>query len=310
MNKRKREKKYNFFGGNYWQSADFNQRSYIKNLEWIVALAVNRFKWAGLPDTCNTRFLEQTLIRNGSASIARDSSDTWYTLMYSHGGQLSIYGEPSSWVCMGANGAFQYNADWSSGAICYDNRSFTNPWNTIQLLARKLTHIERTEDINLSHQQTPWLFTAPEEKRLELSNLVKQVVGGEPVVMANTNMHEHVQYEAISTGTPFIGLELNVQLENTWRQVYRFLGIEHLAVEKTERVIEAEAKANNAPAVLKRLDGLEARRDAARHVSQILGSEVNVYFNDDIESYNWAFANNIERQGEIMGELMDVSEVS
>lgn len=307
MSKHKRHNKNcGWFGGQYWQSADFNQRSYAMHLDWIASLALNRFKWEGLPETCNPRFLEQTLLRNGIASIARDDSGTWYTFLAVHGGELTPYGEPARWECMGLNGERQYSADWESGAICYDNQSFMNPWNTIQLLARKLTHIARTEDINLSHQQTPWLFTAPDKKKMELANFVKQVNGGEPVIMANSNFTENFKYEAISTQVPFIGLDLNVQYENMWRVVYRFLGIDSLAVEKKERVIEQEVKATTQPAMMRRLDGLEARRACARHLNSIQDDfEVKVVFNDDIESYNWVFENSLQMQGELLGEVSE-----
>lgn len=307
MSKRNRKSKgCGWFDANYWQSADFNQRTYQMHLEWISAIALNRFKWIGLPDSCNERFLEQCLLRNGYASIAPDESGVWYTFLATYSSDFTPYGEPAKWLAESYGTGRSYEANWSTGALCWDNRSFTNPWNTIQLLARKLTHILRTEDINLSHQQTPWIFTAPENKKLELANLVKQVNGGEPVIMANSNFADNFTYDAISTQVPFIGLELNVQYENVWRQVYKFLGLDSLAVEKKERVIEEEVKATSQPAVMRRLDGLEARRDAARHINSLQNDfEVQVVFNDDYDSYNYAFENSLQMQAEQLGSVDD-----
>lgn len=307
MGKRNRKTKgAGWYDANYWQSADYNLRTYYMHLEWITAIALNRFKWIGLPETCDERFLETALLRNGYCSIAPDASGTWYTFLASYQQNFTPYGLPAQWQAMDYTGQNSYNADWESGALCWDNRSFTNPWNTIQLLARKLTHILRTEDINLSHQQTPWLFTAPEDKKLELSNLVKQVNGGEPIIMGNSDLMTNFTYDAISTQVPFIGLELNVQYENVWRQVYKFLGLDSLAVEKKERVIEQEVKATSQPAVMRRLDGLEARRDAARHINRLQDDfELQVVFNDDVESYNWAFENSMQMQAENLGEVVN-----
>ena len=308
MSKRNRKPKgLGFFDGNFWQSADYNQRVYLKHLEWIEALAINRFKWVNLPDTCNSRFLEQTLLKSGIATIAHDKAtpDIWLSLMVTGLNDLNMYGEPINWRAQGLNGKTMFDVDWTNGAIIYDNNSFTNPWNSIQLFARKLTHIERTEDVNLTHQQTPWVFTAPEEKKLELVNLLKQVAGGEPAVIGNHRLMENIHYEVLSTNTPFIGNELAIAKENCKREIWQFLGIQHLAMEKGDRLIEAEVKANAAPTTIKRLDALDARRRAADYLNKEFGLNIEVVFNDDIDSYNWAIENNIAYDAQFKDVIPD-----
>lgn len=305
MGKRNRHNKgQGFFDGNFWQSYDYNQRSYLKNLQWIVSLAVNRFKWVGLPETCNARFLERTLLQQGIATIAHDAEtpDVWLSLMCVNMNKLNMYGEPVEWRAQGLNGETSFNADWSSGTIIYDNNSFTNPWNAIQLFARKLTHYERTEDVNLSHQQTPWVFTAPEEKKLELVNLMRQVAGGEPAIIGNHRMMDNIHYEVLSTQTPYIGADLAIGRENTWRDIYRYLGISYMQFEKNERMVEKEITENSAPTIIKRLDALDARRKAANYLNDKFGLEIEVVFNDDVESYNFAFMNDIEKQGQLIAD--------
>ena len=299
MAKRNRNKKgQKFFDGNFWQSYDYNQRSYLKNLEWIMSLAINRFKWVNLPETCNARFLEQTLLKSGMATIAHDKNtpDIWLSLMCVNMSELNMYGEPTKWRAQGLNGETSFNVDWENGAIIYDNNSFSNPWNAIQIFARKLTHYERTEDVNLTHQQTPWIFSAPEEKKLELVNLMKQVAGGEPAIIGNHRMMDNIKYEVLSTQTPYLGTELALGKENVWREIYRWLGVSHLAVEKGDRLIEAEVKATAEPTTIKRMDALDARRKAANYLNDKFDLNIEVVFNDDTDSYNWAFKNNEEKQ--------------
>lgn len=287
MSKRNRNKGANgFFGGTFWQSSEFNQRCYAKNLEWIRSLAMNRYKWFGLPETCNARFLERTLVENGVATIAKDG-EIWRSFRVVHGGEFTVYGEPAKWRAMGYNGVDQFEADWTNGAICYDNRSFSNPWNTITLLARRLTHYERTEDVNLSQQQVPMLYTAPKEKKLELVNTLRQAAGGEPAVLANENFRNAVQVEPLNIRPEFIGQELAIAKENVWREIYRYLGIDHLAFEKGDRMIESEVKANVGAIMVKRFDGLEARREFCEYLNDNFDLELSVEFNDDVSSYKW-----------------------
>ena len=73
-----------------------------------------------------------------------------------------------------------------------------------------------------------------------------------------------------------------------------FLGIPHLAFEKGERMIEDEARANSAATNIMLLDCLQARRDFCKKANDRFGLNLSVYFNDDWESYNFNYINNIE----------------
>ena len=164
----------------------------------------------------------------------------------------------------------------------------------IQLFSTRLAHLTRTEDINLFHQQTPMLITAPDSFKRDAENVFKQISGGEPAIIANKRF-EDIEINAINTEMPYIGLDLNLARQNMWNNVYRYLGIEHLAFEKGERMIEEEARGNSYPTNLMLLDCLDARRDACKYLNDTFGLDVNVYFNSDVESYNFNFLADIER---------------
>ena len=57
-------------------------------------------------------------------------------------------------------------------------------------------------------------------------------------------------------------------------------------------MIEDEVSANNEPVTLRALDGLQARRKACDSLEK-LGLSLDVVFNDDVESYNWAVTEKI-----------------
>ena len=65
MGKKNRSKCRDFYGDRFWESESYNFRTYNKNLDMLLALAINRFRWEGLPDTCDARFFEKTLHRTG-----------------------------------------------------------------------------------------------------------------------------------------------------------------------------------------------------------------------------------------------------
>lgn len=282
--------------GDYWQSADYNTRTYAKNLSMLLSLAMNRFRWVNLPDTCDARFLELQLHKTGIATIchADDMPDVWQSLIANPYGEFNCYGIPVKWRATGYDQT-NYNVTPETGELIYYSFSRQNPWTMLDLYARKLMEYERTAEINLYHQRKPVVFIAPQEKKLELVNMMKQVDGFEPVVMGDGNFSNLVdEVKAIDTKVPLITEDLERSWQNCLNQALLYLGIPHLAFEKGERMIEDEARANTAPTNIMLLDCLQARRQACDVINRKFGLNLEVYFNDDWESYNFNYTNNVE----------------
>ena len=301
-------KKNNWFSANYWQSANFNERAFAKNLDMLVAIAMSRFKWEGLPETCDERFLQLQLLRTGYATIAHhpDYPDVWQTLMAAPEGDFDAYGLPTRWRAVGYNGT-TFDVTPDNGVLVYYSSSRINPWNALELFARKLAHYERTEDINLTHQQKPWVLLAPPEQYTELVNLYKQIAGGEPAILSNKGLAGILdEIKAIDTKVPLEVEGLARGYQNVMNNALLFLGVPHLAFEKGERMIEREAMANTAPTEMMLLDCLNAQRKASEEFNRLSGLETSVHYSVDLQSLNFNYMNNIEAQaqdGLLGGEL-------
>ena len=296
-------KKCDFVRGNFWQAEDYNERAYLKYMTWICKLAINRFRWVGLPETCNVRVLESTLLMNGIASICMPNDvDVWCSLPCAVQAPLSIYGDPVIWHCIGINGD-SFDSSVGRGAIVYNSKARMGIWNAIQLYARKLAHYDRTEDINLAAQKTPWLLTTDDEHKRDLINILNQIAVGEIAVAGTNKLLESINIQAINLDVPFKGAELGAAKRVLWSEIFSLLGVPNLPYEKGERMIEAEAVGNESPTNIMLLDALDARREACEWLNRNFGLDVHVFFNRDYESYNFNYENNLERQGELQDEL-------
>lgn len=310
MGKKNRDSRRDFYSDRFWESANYNFRTFNKNLDMLLSLAINRFRWEGLPDTCDARFLERILHRTGIATLSykRDEPTRIYTTLQAmQQGAYDMYGYPVKWRAVGYDGLTDYECDNENGVLCYYSFSRFSPWNALEIFARKMTHYERTEDVNLTQQMSPWFGIAPQEKRNELVNLFKQIVGGEPVVLGDPGLLDLVNnVKLIDMKVPLITEELARSNQNVLNQALLYLGIPHLAFEKGERMIEDEARANTSPTNIMLLDCLQARRQFCNEANRKFGLDVHVYFNEDIESYNFNYVNNIESQaqdGIVPGEI-------
>lgn len=302
MSKRNRKRKENFYGDHFWESSSYNFRAYQKNLDMLLALAVNRFRWTGLPETCDARFLEMNLHRNGLATLSynvEEPTRIFTTLVAAPEGEYSMYGIPTKWRAVGYDGLTDYPVTNENGALCFYSYARICPWNALEIYARKMAHYERTEDVNLTQQMQPVIFIAPQEKKLELVNLVKQIEGGEPAVLGDEGLEKLVEnVKTLDIKVPLITEELARSHQNVLNQALLYLGIPHLAFEKGERMIEDEARANTAPTNVMLLDCLNARRQFAKTCNDRFGLNIEVFFNDDFESYNFNYVNNIESQAQ------------
>lgn len=310
MGRKQSAKHYKEGNPGYWESEQFNALCYYTNIEMLQALAINRFQWEGLPDTCDARFLEQNLHRYGVATICHDEGmpDVWQTLMAQPNGGFNAYGLPVSWRAKGYD-TTDYMVTPENGELVFYAQARANPcngfspWTAIIMYANKLTQYQRTEDVNLYNQRHMQVWCAPREKRIELANLLKQSSGFEPVVLGDNSLLPLSQDNVfcISVEDPLIVEELGKAYQNVLNQYLMFMGIPHLAFEKGERMIEDEAHANTAPTTVMLLNCLDARRQACkrlRELDPVRFADLNVYFNDDWESYNFNYINNIESQAQ------------
>lgn len=303
MGKRNRKKQQQgFYSDHFWESDSYNFRAYQKNLDMLLALAINRFRWVGLPETCDARFLEKMLHRTGIATLSYDTRQRtriYTTLTAAVQGEYNMYGLPVKWHAVGYDGLTDYAVTPASGELCYYSYARICPWNALEIYARKMAHYERTEDVNLTQQMRPFIGIAPQEKQLELTNLIKQVQGGEPAILGDTGLLDLVnKCKVLDMKVPLITEELARSNQNVFNQALLYLGIPHLAFEKGERMIEDEARANTAPTNIMLLDCLNARREFAEKCNRKFDLDIQVYFNDDFESYNFNYINNIESQAQ------------
>ena len=288
---KKNRKPSGFYGDNYWQSAEWNQRAFIAYRQWICTLAMNRFKWLNLPETCDERYLEFTLMRNGVASIAhpKDMDGVFFSTMANCDGRWNVYDTPSHWQSIGNNG-WRFNASPKTGVLVYDNRLRMPYWNQIEFFARRLAALDRVEDINMAQQKTPYLITAPREAVNDAKQLYKQIAGGEPAILGKPQL-SNVEIQAINTNVPYLGKELSEKKLALWDEVYNFLGISHVG-QKSERLTSEEVSASNEPSNIMALDGLNARRDAANKLNKNFGLDVHVVWRKDNESDVYNFLRN------------------
>lgn len=283
----------------YWETEQYNNQVYYMYRNQIMALAINRYRWLNLPETCSARWLEWLLLMQGCATIAAPSKikslkDKLYTLECVQFGEPNAYSDPSRWIARGSTGRIRFNCTRKNGVWVWDNMTRYPVMQRIEVWARELTDVMRTKQVNRFHQKIPYILKGSNKQKNQLLNYLKQAAGHEMAIIVN-EAFEGVEAQVLQTGVPYLGEELTIEERNIWSNIYASLGIKNLTY-KAERMVQDEIDTQQAPTDLMALDGLQPRREAAEHLNNIFGTNIQVIWNQDNLSQNFNFDHNKESQ--------------
>lgn len=286
----------------WWQSAAMNDVYHMFFREQILKLALARFRWLGLPPTCDARYLEETLLNQGVATIARPAKRTdaaFMSLRAVQQGQLTAYGLPSKWFAQGSNGTC-FTVTHKNGVLVWENMLHVPLIQQVDALAWDMSDIVRTKQVNRVHVKVPFVLAGPREMKEQMINLFSQKVGNEPGIVVTDSMRDLVESNValFQTGVKYLGEELNADLMETWNMVYTMLGIKNLPF-KMERQTADEIRDHDQPTELMTLGALSERRRAADALNRKFGLDVQVYWNEDFESTNFNVLRNVQRIAEL-----------
>ena len=260
----------------YWQTEAYNQQLFNMFRNDLIELALSRFRWVGLPETCNERYLEWILLTEGAATLAYPSlaNETLLSLRCVQQGAPNMYDEPRAWRAIGATGKTDFMCNWTNGVWVWENSTRYSLMVKVNIWARELADIMRTKQINRYHMRMPLVITAPQDRTYDVQNFYKNIANGEPFVLGYDNFAD-IQTSATmpERGREYIGDKLNEDWRNTWDAIYRELGIDSMPF-KTERMIEDEVNSTMQPTELARLSPLTTRRTACDKLNARFGGKL------------------------------------
>lgn len=294
----------------YWQAVGYQEQLFQMFCDDLINLAMARFKWTGLPETCDARYLEWVLLFDGAATIAFPAGQrgVFRSLKAVQQGIPNDYGIPTSWRAIGDTGRTQFMCNWSNGVFLYENATRYPLIVKLNIWARELADILQVKQVNRFHMRMPIVITGPQDRALDVQNFYAQIAHGEPITLGYDTFSD-VQVTATmpERAKEFIGDKLDEQWRNTWDAIYRELGIDSLPY-KGERMIEDEVNSTNEPTEIAALGPLGERRRACDKLNERFGDyldePVRVVWNRDNLTDNWDFSH---RYDALMGGAEDAA---
>jgi hypothetical protein len=250
----------------------------------LTELATNRFKWDGLPDSIDVRFLEMKLFYKALAVFYFDKEYDQY---------LALDGTGTSYVNMLDNPtAFQVIGNHFVGKTI-SAKNCVPIWanyvrmpdiDIVQIYSHKLANLDRSVEINSANARQTKVIVSSENQRLTTTNISRQIDEGVNNIAVAGAMQDLAFIQALDLGVnPDTIEKLHIVRTRLWNECMGLMGLENSNQDKTERLVSGEADANNDQTSAMRYVNLNARRIAATAINKKY-PELNVsvrYYTDE-----------------------------
>ena len=255
------------------------EHNYMRNMtEW----SLTRFKWVGMPDTVDTRFLERQLFLQGFALFYFDKRFMRYmAVRASEIGQPNVYGNPVSFQTVSMPGYSSIRLNSKNCVPIWSSYTRTVEWDVVRLYAARLAEIDMSLNLVSKAMRVNTVVSAARSQQLSLQNLMRQREEGVDVIYSDETLAlDTVQALDLSVNPQTLA-GLRDERNQLWNEAMTVLGIGNANQDKKERLVASEVGANNDQVLISRNAALKARRDAADQINRMFELDISVEWDQE-----------------------------
>lgn len=256
----------------------------------LTELAANRFKWSGLPDEIDVRFMELTLFYFALSVFYFDKQyDKFFALRGGSSGWLNMIDNPQFFQVVGNNfngkivSAVKEGEFTDKAIPIWSNYLRVPDLDIVTIYASKFAELDRSIEINSENARQTKFVAANENQRLSFENINRQIDEGQKSIKVTGMPGDMAFVSALDLGVDKdMILNLHILKARLWSECMGYLGIDNANQDKKERLVSAEVDANNDQTSMVRHVNLNARRVAAEQINDYYGLNVSVeYYTDE-----------------------------
>lgn len=276
-------------------------------LRVLGELAMNRFKWTGLPESVDTRYLEMNLYFHALAVAFEDrNTGRLLAIKGAPSGQRDFQDNPLSFTLTGR----LFTGVTLSARNCvpvWANYFRSPDLDIVTAYAFKLAQIDRTIEINMNNARRARVLVYNENQRLSAENINRQLNNGDPTIRVSMPLGDMIQSFDLGVEPKTIET-LSVVRNRLWNECMGLLGINNSNQDKKERLVESEVDANDDQVLNSRYVALNARQAAADEITEryphLIEEPVRVNYRSDVDAKS-SNAALIGMEGDDNGDIHD-----
>ena len=208
-------------------------------------LSLNMFRWEGLPQTIESRHIENSLFNYGLCLIVNDDDLGFISVPCNYGAYMNVNNVPTEVRTCGFNyvKTFDYiSKDKNKCQLILNNDLAIGNEPYIYDYALRMFEVENCIRVNINQQKFPWFVNTTPNNKKTMETMFEKVMNGEPYILGSKDQIGSV--EVLTLNTPYIADKLNQYKYELEREVLSFHGLNN-NFEKKERLLVDEVNSNN-----------------------------------------------------------------
>lgn len=265
-------------------SPNITRTTIIENMYMriLTEWAATRFKWNGLPDTVDPRFLENELFYKAMILFYNDYRyDRFMAVRGTIQGPMNMYDNPTRFRTTGI--ATYAGINLSSKECVPIWASYTRiPARDIVLIyAKRLAELDTSLDLNAKAMRHNKVVEAEEGQRLSMTNILKQQEEGSVIfVTPGANMEQSLSVLDLGVNPQNLSA-LRQEKNEVWNECMTLMGITSANQNKKERLVAAEATGADGQVLAARNAEMKPRQEACEQINALFGLNVSVEWDLD-----------------------------
>ena len=253
--------------------------------DYLRSLAISCFAWEGVPGGIDVRAMEYICLMFGQGAMFVDGGHMFAQAAPSS--LINMYYNPNNIQLLAPNGLtwVRHCGVWTldgemmapDAVMLYDSLLRAPLDMYLTNYARRLATIDRISDVNVEAQKTPWVIYGSEEAQRNTNRLIAKLEANEKYIKANADAPlDNMGLTVLRTDAPYVADKLDEHKQRVLNEAVTLVGVDNTNQEKRERMIDAEATANNEQIMTLRRSRLQARRDFCEKCNEMFGLNISV----------------------------------
>ena len=239
----------------------------------LTNIALSRFKWYNLPETCYADVLEETLFFYGTAVFFKDPDYGFIHTPVNLPGPFNIYYESTVREAY-SFGNFHRKLSIDDSVLIRNNHTQTPDYLTVWNYAPRIANCLRAIDVHTETLKRPFMVRCQEKEVQSAKTAIHKIMENEPLVLGD-KFGNADSFNVLSLGKECYLGEFWNNVRQYCDQCFNSLGIRNTYTTKREQMISAEAE-GDANSVRHTLESaLDERQHACELINRMF--HLNVY---------------------------------
>lgn len=270
-----------------YQGYDRLQYSYWYS--YLMEMAIAAFEWEGVPEGIDTRAIEYILLHWGLGGMFMEDGGHLFAQAASSN-MLNMYYNPNEVMLTAPNGMMweRHALTWVENtpfgqavrdadcSLCFDNMLRHPLVPYIKWYAKRLATYDRTADVNICAQKTPYIIKGAEEARRTRQSVIKALASNDQYIEVNSELGIGDVVDVLPTNAPFVADKIFECKAKILNEALTLIGCDNTNNEKRERVVVDEVLSNNEQIALLRRSRLECRTRFCEQANRMFGLDMKV----------------------------------